>query len=137
MGEPVLVALLFADRVIMEERTHKKSIIGTFSRFYTDKFPTIFAPWFIYAAVTNIRGENSFSLNLVFNKAQQVIWPISGKFQLDNVLNVVELFYPVLGARFPEEGIYTLTFNIEGIPIGSRILEVLKHPGKPPQKPPV
>ena len=127
MGEPVLVALLFADKVI-EEINHKKGIIGTFSRFYTEKFPAAFPPWFIYAAVTNISGENAFALNLVFNKAQQVILPISGKFKVENTNSVVELIFPVLRAIFPEEGIYTLTFNIDGIPIGSRILEVLKRP---------
>jgi hypothetical protein len=136
MSEPVLVALIFADRVI-EEKNHKKGIIGTFSRFYAKEFPAKFPPWFIYAAVTNISGENSFSLNLVLDKAQQVVLPISGKCQVENTRSVVELIFPVLGAVFPEEGIYTLTFNIEGIPIGSRILEVYKHPDKPPQTPPM
>lgn len=135
MGEPVLVALLFADRVI-EEKNHKKGIIGTFSRFYADTFPAQFPPWFIYAAVTNISGENSFSLNLVLDKAQQVILPISGKCQVDNTRSVVELIFPVFRAIFPEEGIYTLTFNIEGVPIGSRILEVYTRPSKPPPKSP-
>lgn len=131
MGEPVLIALLFADRVI-EEINRKKGIIGTFNRFYADKFPASFPPWFIYAAVTNLSGEHSFSLNLVFDKAQQVIIPISGKFKVDNNRGVVELIFPIFKAIFPEEGIYTLTFNIEGIPVGSRILEVLKRP--PPKK---
>ncbi|MBN2532667.1 MAG: hypothetical protein JXB88_07240 [Spirochaetales bacterium] len=135
MGEPVLVALLFADRVI-EEKNHKKGIIGTFSRFYADTFPVQFPPWFIYAAVTNISGENSFSLNLVLEKAQQVILPISGKCQVDNTRSVVELIFPVFRAIFPEEGIYALTFNIEGLPIGSRILEVFKRPDQPPANPP-
>ncbi|MBN2444198.1 MAG: hypothetical protein JXJ04_22735 [Spirochaetales bacterium] len=131
MGEPVLVALLFADRVI-EEKNHKKGIIGTFSRFYAEKFPAQFPPWFIYAAVTNISGENAFSLNLVYDKAQQVILPISGKCKVENTRSVVELIFPVFRAVFPDEGIYTLTFNIEGNPIGSRILEVFNRPETPP-----
>ena len=131
MGEPVLVALLFADRVI-EEKNRKKGIIGTFSRFYAEKFPAQFPPWFIYAAVTNISGEHNFSLNLVYDKAQQVILPISGKCKVDNARSVVELIFPVFRAVFPEEGVYTLTFNIEGTSIGSRILEVFLRPEKQP-----
>ena len=120
------------DDLVDEEINHKKGIIGTFSRFYADKFPASFPPWFIYAAVTNLSGEHSFSLNLVFDKAQQVIVPISGKFKVENTRGIVELIFPIFKAIFPEEGVYTLTFNIEGTPVGSRILEVLKRP--PPKK---
>jgi len=67
MAEPVLVALLFADRVIVEEKNKKKTIVGTFTRFYSDKFPVSFPPWYIYAAVTNISEDHSFSLNLVLH----------------------------------------------------------------------
>lgn len=132
MGEPVFVGLLFADRVI-EEKNHKKGIIGTFSRFYAEKFPAAFSPWYIYAAVTNLSGEFNFSLNLVYEKAQQVIVPINGKFKVDDPLSVVELVFPVFRAVFPEEGVYSLIFNVEGIPIGSRTLEVYLKPEKKPE----
>ncbi len=134
MAEPVLVALLFADRVIVEEHNHKRTIVGTFSRFYSDKFPVSFFPWFIYAAVTNLNGEYSFSLNLFYEKAQQVIVPIGGKFKVDDERNTVELAFPVVGAVFPSEGVYSLTFNVDGMPVGSRLLEVFQTPAqKPPQ----
>jgi hypothetical protein len=131
MSEPVLIALLFADRVITEEGNHKKSIIGTFSRFYSDKFPITFLPWFIYAGVTNLNGEFNFSFNLVYDKAQQVVVPIGGRFKVEGIRNIVELVFPIIGAVFPDEGVYTLTFNIEGMPVGSRILEVLRAPTPP------
>jgi hypothetical protein len=126
MAEPVLVGLLFADHII-EEVNHKKGIIGTFSRFYAERFPASFPPWFIYAAVTNLSGEFGFSLNLVYDKMQQVILPVNGKFQVDNARSVVELVFPVFRAVFPEDGIYTLTFNVDGNSIGSRVLEVFKR----------
>jgi hypothetical protein len=132
MGEPVLVALLFADRVI-EEVNHKKGIIGTFSRFYSERFPVSFPPWFVYAAVTNLEGENDFSLNLFYEEKKQVIFARNGKFKVENAGSVVELIFPVLGAVFPEEGVYSLTFNIDGAPVGSRILEVFKPPERKQQ----
>jgi hypothetical protein len=127
MAEPVFVALLFADHIITE-RNNKKGIIGTFSRFHTARFPARFPPWHIYAAVTNLTGEHDFSLNLVYDKAQQVIVPINGKIKVDEPNAVVELTFRIDGAMFPEEGNYTLTFNIDGNQIGSRILEVLTLP---------
>jgi hypothetical protein len=125
MAEPVLVALLFADRVIVEEKNKKKTVVGTFTRFYSDKFPVSFPPWYIYAAATNISGEHSFSLNLVLEKDMQVVVPINGKLKVDNPRNVIELIFPIGQAIFPTPGEYTLTFNIDGIQVGSRILEVL------------
>lgn len=127
MSEPVLVALLFADRVIVE-KNNKKGIIGTFSRFYANDFPVVFAPWFVFAAVTNlVKGEHDFSLNLVYDKAKQVILPVSGKMKVEGASEVVEINIPVTGALFPGEGIYMLTFNIDGKQIGSRALEVLQR----------
>jgi hypothetical protein len=126
--EPVLVALLFADRVIVEEGNHKKTIVGTFTQFHAEKFPAAFPPWYIYAAATNLRGEHSFSLNLVLEKQRQVILGINGKIKADDARKVTELIFPIPRAVFPEAGTYTLTFNIEGAPVGSRLLEVVHQP---------
>ena len=125
MAEPVLVALLFADKVIVEEGNHKKTIVGTFTRFHSDKFPISFPPWYIYAAVTNLGGEHSFSLNLVLEKEKQVILPINGKLKVDNSRDVIELIFPIGQVVFPSSGDYALTFNIDGNQIGSRLLELI------------
>ena len=123
--EPVLVALLFADRVLVEEGNRKKTIVGTFTQFHSEKFPAVFPPWFIYAAATNIEGEHSFSLNLVLEKESQVIVGINGKMKADNRNKVNEFIFPIQRAIFPSPGTYTLTFNIGGAPVGSRLLEVV------------
>jgi hypothetical protein len=127
MAEPVFVGLLFADHIITE-KNNKKGIIGTFSKFYTPRFPARFPPWHIYAAVTNLIGEHDFSINLVYDKAQQVIVPINGKIKADEASAVVELTFRIDGAMFPEEGKYILTFNVDGAQVGSRVLEVLTLP---------
>jgi hypothetical protein len=123
--EPVLVALLFADRVLVEEGNHKKTIVGTFTEFHADKFPAVFPPWFIYAAATNIEGEHSFSLNLVLEKESQIVLGINGKMKAGHRNKVNELVFPIQRAIFPGPGTYTLTFNIGGAPVGSRLLEVI------------
>ncbi|MFW6180390.1 MAG: DUF6941 family protein [Spirochaetota bacterium] len=124
MSEPVLVAILFADKVIVEKQTEKKSIIGTFTRFNTNHFPISFPPWFLYIAITNITGEHSFSLNLVLEEEKQVVFSSNGKLGSKSANAVVEMAIPVLGAVFHKAGIYTLTFNIDGNQVGARFLEV-------------
>lgn len=126
--EPVLIALLFADRVLVEEGNHKKTIVGTFTQFYSEKFPVVFPPWFIYAAATNFTGEFSFSVNLVLEKDQQVVLGISGKVKADNRNKVNEFIFPIQRAIFPSAGSYALTFNIGGVQVGSRLLEVIPQP---------
>jgi hypothetical protein len=135
MPEPVFVALLLADRVITEDN-QKKGIIGTFTQFTVRDVPAGLPPWYIYAAVTNISGEHSFSLNLVVDRTQQVIFSAGGNLRVDDPRRVVELVIPVPNVVFPETGTYVVTFHVEGEQIGSRILDVVKSaPSQPPSPP--
>ena len=122
MSEPVLVALLFADRVITEDN-NKKAVIGIFNRVQSQSFPAGFPPWFIFASVTNLSGAHSFSLNLVHDETTSVVVPISGKLTAAKESDVVELSFCISKAIFPDAGSYTLTFNVDGMQVGSRILE--------------
>jgi len=134
MPEPVFVALLIADRVITEDN-QKKGIIGTFTQFTVRQIPAALPPWFIYAAVTNIQGEHTFSLNLLFDRSQQVIFSAGGKVAVDDARRVVELVIQVPNVVFPEEGTYNISFHIDGDLIATRILDVVKAPEQRPVAP--
>jgi hypothetical protein len=124
MPEPVFVALLLADSVITEDN-QKKAIIGTFTQFTVRQVPAGLPPWFIYAAVTNLAGEHPFSLNLVFDRSQQVVFSAGGTLKVDDPRRVVELVIPVPNVVFPEAGTYVVSFHVGGEQIGSRILDVV------------
>lgn len=137
MTEPVFVALLVADRVISEDNG-KKGVIGTFTQFNALQFPARFPPWFVYAAVTNLVDEHSFSLNVVNDETQQVVFSAAGQFRVDRPRKVVELVVPVVNVVFPSPGTYNLLFNIDGQQLGSRLIETAKvdappRPGTPGQ----
>jgi len=123
MDEPVLVGLIFADRIITEDNG-KKGIIGTFTRFFSPSFPVAFPPWSIYAAVTNVSGEHNFSLTLIEDDNQNIIFKLTGKFEVKQKSDVVELIPSILGAVFPRPGKYTLLFFIDEEQIGARTLYV-------------
>lgn len=129
MPEPVFVALLMADRVITEDNG-KKGIIGTFTQFNARQFPAIFPPWFLYAAVTNLKGEHSFSIAVASDTTQQVAFSVNGQFSVDDPRKVVELVVPVLQAPFPAAATYTVLFHVDGEQIGSRLLEVAAARGE-------
>ena len=132
MPEPVFVALLLADRVITEDN-QKKGIIGTFTQFTVRQVPAGLPPWFIYAAVTNLSGEHPFSLNLILDKSQQVVFSAGGTLTVDSPRRVVELVIPVPNVVFPEAGTYVVSFHVSGEQIGSRVLDVVI--GEPPRPP--
>ncbi len=134
MTEPVFVALLIADRVITEDN-QKKGIIGTFTQFTVRQFPAALPPWFIYAAVTNLVGEHTFSLNLLFDRSQQVIFSAGGKVAVDQPRRVIELVIHVPNVVFPDEGTYTISFHIDGDLLATRILDVVKAPEQRPVVP--
>ena len=131
MTEPVFVALLMADRVITEDN-QKKAIIGTFTQFTVRQVPAGMPPWFIYAAVTNLAGEHPFSVNLVFDRSQQVIFSAGGTLKVDETRRVVELVIPVPNVVFPEAGTYVVSFHVDGEQIGSRILDVIAGENRSP-----
>jgi hypothetical protein len=123
MEEPVLVGLLFADKIITEDNG-KKGIIGTFTRFFAHAFPASFPPWAIYAAVTNVTGEHSFTLNLMDEESGEMVLPLSGKFEVKQKTDVVELTPTIVGAVFKQPGRYTLLFTVDEDQIGARSLIV-------------
>lgn len=128
MGEIVFHALLLADKII-EERNRKKGLIGVFSRFHFPWFPANSPPFYIYISVSNIKGRHTFSLNMTFDEAQIVVLPIGGEFESKEPSAEIEMVFPVKGVNFPKDGIYSLTFNIDGQQIASKNITVeLKKP---------
>lgn len=126
--EPVLIGILFADHVIIEQQTNKKSLIGTFNQFFARNFPMTFPPWTVFIAVDNIEGEFDFSLNLVNDKNDQIAVAISGKMKAEDRSKGTELVFRIVGAVFPTAGLYNLTFKIDGVPVGSRTVPVQLMP---------
>ena len=129
MKEPVCIALLFADRVIVENNG-KKGIIGIFSKIFAQTFPVQTAPWGIYAAATNIVGKHDFALTLTNMETNQDILPITGQMQSQNPEELIELIFNTAGVTIPAPGKYSLAFTIDGELMSSIVLyaEVLKQP---------
>ena len=124
LTEPVLLALITADRVA-EEKDGKKSITGTFTQFNAPFFPIQYPPWAVYASVTNFEGEHTFTLNLTHQGTNQVVFSITGKCQSPSNDQVLEFVFPIMGAVFMTAGNYHLTFDIDGHQVGCRLLKLV------------
>ena len=102
--EAVVLSLLCADRVITEERTHKRSIIGTFTNFYSQQFPASFPPWFVYVSFANITGKHNLTVNIHNPNTDFNVFSASASLETEDKTAQVELAIPVHGASFPEPG---------------------------------
>jgi hypothetical protein len=74
----VSYSLLCADRIITENNG-KKGIIGVFSGFQFPSFPSPPTHWFIYAGLANLGAKQDFSLNLVHEESQHVLFSLGGE----------------------------------------------------------
>jgi hypothetical protein len=129
MEKPVLVGLIFADKIITEDNG-KKGIIGTFTSFQSDTFPAVIQPWGIYVAVASIKGKHSFTLNMTPQKGGEDIVNLNGKFEVTATTESVELIINMPVTVFPKDGIYRLKFIVDGNEIGHRNLQALQAPKK-------
>ena len=83
MSEVVIYALLFADKVIVEQHTNKKSAIGIFTEVNSRIFPTQIPPWYILSMVGNLSvGAHQFGINISHDGSTSVIWSAGGEFEL-------------------------------------------------------
>ncbi len=106
--KPVANAVLICDKVITEEGTKKKSLIGIFEKIGSTKFPCMHYFLAVYVKLTNAMGEYVFSLDLVdlqkdvvVNKAE-----ITRTIAIHDPLATHELVFNLNGLKFDSPGKY-------------------------------
>jgi hypothetical protein len=120
-------ALLIADRVIKEDNG-KRGIIGSFNTFSFPSFPSAAPPFFIYANLDDFEGEVEFSVSIVREVAELVIFSAGGEMRFGQAGGEAELIIPVAGVVFPKEGNYNLVLKVGHYQQGSRRIIVNRMP---------
>ena len=123
MREPVLTAFLLVDSILTQDN-HKKILIGLFNQFSFSKFPAQAPPWFIFAAMENLDGHNTFTCNLTAQETHMVIFSIGGEIEVNAPLGAVELAVPVPPIIFQIPGAHLLELVINGNGVASRTVQV-------------
>ena len=118
-------AILFADKAITEDNG-KKGLIGIFGGFNFPAFPAGVPFWFVYVALDHVPpGKHEFSVNLVRDEATQVVWASGGEIEIkEESHRHIEIVLPVVNCMFTKPGKHSLTINLDGFQIGSRILDI-------------
>jgi hypothetical protein len=122
---PHVLAMIICDQVIIDARTGKQSIIGSFSVVNTPSFPLRYPSLMVYIALTEGRGDIPLQLRLIDSNEEQapvVDRTLSIKFQ--DPRQVCELHSAFYNLMFPQPGEYRLQLFSRGEPLMERRLLV-------------
>lgn len=111
---PTLLGLSLCDLVIVEEGTHKISLIGTFSTIKAREFPLHRRPFCIFATLTDGLGDGVVELTITEMEAEEEIYRLERSVHFPDRLSEVSLLFRVEECVFPSPGLYTATMLVDG-----------------------
>ncbi len=124
--KPILKAMLLCDLTIVEEGTHKRSLIGLFDRISAAQFPTVHNAMSVYVQFREIEGTFDFLLELFdlqegkpLNRA-----PIQGCAIQDRSRDH-ELVFNLMAVKFEHEGDYEFRIYVNDVIFGQKSFKVL------------
>jgi len=131
---PVLQAFVVADGIHRCPATGKYTILGTFREvmFPPGVEPIMRIPVGVYAAVTEINGEVTFSLKLRYMKDEELLLDqVIGKLRCNDPLVVAEVSGTLKGLRFGRPGLYALEFFADDVALGTWRLRMQQQQSTP------
>ena len=124
---PVAIALHLCDYVIIEERTQKVTLVGTFSRLAIPELPGVAAPFFVTAVLTDGLGEGIISLEVTLLETGEEVYLLERRISFPEMLQEVHYFTHVSRCRFPREGLYQFTLLVDGEWVAHRRVYVFQN----------
>jgi hypothetical protein len=146
--KPTLNSMLICDTAIMDAETRKRSLIGIFQNIRSVNFPCMHQLLYVYASLTDARGEYVFGLRLVDGASDKELWNASlPPLQIADPLHVHEICVRIMRLTFPTPGRYEFQLHANGELLDLRRINLEKvepgqlgmgapPPGQPPQEPP-
>lgn len=123
---PVIHAMLICEKVISEEKTHKKNLIGIFDTIYYTQLPAAIPELWIYVNLSDVMEEHSFRIELVYLDENRVIAEF--KSRLPKGKPNREVGYCFKNMAFKKSGMYVFRFWVENDVIGEKYLHVRSQP---------
>ena len=124
--KPILKAFLVCDMTLIEEGTHKRSLIGLFDRIKTSKFPSTHPAMSIYVQFREIEGVFNFTLELFdIEENRSMHRAVISDFRVENRSSDCELVFNLLQLRFPHAGDYEFRIYLSDMVFGQKSFKVL------------
>lgn len=122
---PSVNSILLCDRIINEEGTNKKTLVGVFDSVRTKQLPAAIVAA-VYARITDAEGSYEFMIRVVHLKSNEKILEAGTPIvQIPNRLGYYELALQIpVPIPLPSGGAYELSLLANGVWIGRIVLNV-------------
>lgn len=124
---PVAIALHLCDYVIVEARTNKISLVGTFIAMAMPEFPGIPSPFSVVAVLTDGCGEGIITLAVTLLDTGEEVYRHEGRISIQEMLQEVTYHTRLHSCGFPTEGLYQFTLLVDGEWVAHRRLKVYQR----------
>lgn len=124
--KPILKAILLCDYTIMEEGSHKRSLIGLFDRIRSQKFPVVHPTMSVYVQFREIEGIFNFTLELYdLTEAKVLNKAVVKDFKVLERSRDCELVFNLFSVRFDKPGDYEFRIYVNETIFGQKFFKVM------------
>ena len=125
--KPILKAMLLCDQTLIEEGTHKRSLIGLFDRVKSSQFPTVHGSMSVYVQFREIEGKFNFMLELYDLAEDKTLHNAMVKdFNVQEKSRDCELVFNLLSVRFAHPGDYEFRIYVNDQIFGQKSFQVIQ-----------
>ncbi len=125
--KPILKAMLLCDQTLIEEGTHKRSLIGLFDRVKSNQFPTVHGSMSVYVQFREIEGACDFMLELYDLAEDKTLHKATVKdFKVQEKSRDCELVFNLLSVRFSHAGEYEFRIYVNDMIFGQKSFQVIQ-----------
>ena len=125
--KPILKAMLLCDQTLVEEGTHKRTLIGLFDRIKGAEFPTAHPSMSVYVQFREIEGIFDFILELVdLTDGKSMNRAVIKEFRVQDKSRDCELVFNLMSVKFERPGDYEFRIYVNDTIFGQKSFKVLK-----------
>jgi hypothetical protein len=128
---PVALGLTLCDYVIVEEKTKKVPLIGTFTRISATEFPVIPQPFSVFAVLTDGLGDTGIELVVTRLDTGEDIYRYRGTLHFPDKLAELSFHVRLRQCSFPAAGTYQFTLVVDGEWVAQRRLHLHRRGSTP------
>ncbi len=124
---PILKAMLLCDSTLVEEGSHKRTLIGLFDSIRSTQFPTVHPAMSVYVQFREIEGVFDFSLELVdLSDEKPLNKAVVKQFNVKDRSRDCELVFNLLSVKFDHPGDFEFRIYVNDCIFGQKSFKVLK-----------
>lgn len=125
--KPILKAMLLCDQTLVEEGTHKRTLIGLFDRIKASQFPSVHPSMSVYVQFREIEGSFDFSLELYdLTEGRPMHRALIQRFTVQDRSRDCELVFNLFAVKFEHPGEYEFRIFVNDDIFGQKSFKILK-----------